>query len=114
MLLTLQASFLLPPVGYALMMTRGILAPSVPPARRQPRALAPFLAVQVLVLGLTLVVPRAGASAGAGKRSQQDHSDKPPDEKALENMLRGMPKPPLPKLFDSNRPRWWKGWAVPA
>jgi tripartite ATP-independent transporter DctM subunit len=55
-LLTLQASFLLPPVGYALMMTRGILGSEVPPATFA-RALAPFLAMQVLVVALTLGFP---------------------------------------------------------
>ena len=37
-LLTLQASFLLPPVGYALMMTRGILGSEVPPHDLRPGA----------------------------------------------------------------------------
>jgi tripartite ATP-independent transporter DctM subunit len=55
-LLTLQASFLLPPVGYALMMTRGILGSEVPPAIFA-RALAPFLAMQALVVALTLGFP---------------------------------------------------------
>jgi hypothetical protein len=57
LLLTLQASFLLPPVGYALMMTRGTLKSSVPTAALV-RALAPFLAVQLCVLALTLSLPR--------------------------------------------------------
>jgi TRAP-type mannitol/chloroaromatic compound transport system permease large subunit len=56
-LLTLQASFLLPPVGYALMMTRGVLGSDVRPATFA-RALAPFLAAQALVLALTLGFPR--------------------------------------------------------
>ena len=56
LLLTLQASFLLPPVGYALMMMRGILGSEVPPATFA-RALAPFLAMQVLVVTLTLGFP---------------------------------------------------------
>jgi tripartite ATP-independent transporter DctM subunit len=56
-LLTLQASFLLPPIGYALMMTRGVLGADVSPSSFA-RALAPFLAAQVVVLGLTLGFPR--------------------------------------------------------
>ena len=56
LLLTLQASFLLPPVGYALMMTRGILGSEVPLAIFA-RALAPFLAMQALVVALTLGFP---------------------------------------------------------
>jgi TRAP-type mannitol/chloroaromatic compound transport system permease large subunit len=55
-LLTLQASFLLPPVGYSLMMTRGILKSAVPMGA-MVRALAPFLAAQACVLGLVLVAP---------------------------------------------------------
>jgi TRAP-type mannitol/chloroaromatic compound transport system permease large subunit len=57
LLLTLQASFLLPPVGYALMMTRGLLGSDVPFAILV-RSLAPFLAVQAVVVGLTLGFPR--------------------------------------------------------
>jgi tripartite ATP-independent transporter DctM subunit len=55
-LLALQASFLLPPVGYALMMTRGSLK-SVVPMGAMVRALGPFLAAQVCVLALVLTVP---------------------------------------------------------
>jgi tripartite ATP-independent transporter DctM subunit len=55
-LLTLQASFLLPPVGYALMMARASLKSSVATGATM-RALAPFLAAQVSVLALTLAVP---------------------------------------------------------
>ena len=54
-LLTLQASFLLPPFGYALMMVRGTLR-----MRRLPRfmrALLPFLLAQWLVLATVLFVP---------------------------------------------------------
>ena len=63
-LLTLQASFLLPPVGYALMMTRGILGTEAP-IGAFARALAPFLAMQALVVGLTLACPAHRPSAGA-------------------------------------------------
>jgi TRAP-type mannitol/chloroaromatic compound transport system permease large subunit len=56
-LLTLQTSFLLPPVGYALMMTRGVLGSAVPPATFA-RALLPYLAAQILVLLLALGYPR--------------------------------------------------------
>ena len=55
-LLTLQTSFLLPPVGYALMMTRALLGSHAPLAVFV-RSLAPFLAVQALVLGVTLSFP---------------------------------------------------------
>ena len=48
-LLTLQASFLLPPFGYALMMVRGVLKEPVA-FRALLKALAPFLAAQWLLL----------------------------------------------------------------
>ena len=56
-LLTLQASFLLPPAGYALLMARtatGITAP----IGAVVRALAPFLAAQLAVVALVLAEPR--------------------------------------------------------
>jgi len=56
-LLTLQASFLLPPFGYALMMVRGLAKPPAP-FRLFVRALVPFLAAQWLLLLLVLVMPR--------------------------------------------------------
>lgn len=76
-LLTLQASFLLPPVGYALMMTRGLLGSSAP-IGTFARSLAPFLAVQALVMVLTLSFPRIV------------HLLEPPDSQA-----RGIVGPPL-------------------
>jgi tripartite ATP-independent transporter DctM subunit len=94
-LLTLQASFLLPPVGYALMMTRGILGSEVPPMTFA-RALAPFLAMQALVVALTLGFPglvhllepantRSRASGGPTLTKEEV-------EKKLQDML----QPPLP------------------
>jgi len=55
-LLTLQASFLLPPFGYALMMVRGV---TKNPAPFGPfvRALLPFVAAQWLLLVVVLLVP---------------------------------------------------------
>jgi len=55
-LLTLQASFLLPPFGYALMMARTALRESLP-IRPIVLALAPFLAAQLLVLVVVLSFP---------------------------------------------------------
>ncbi|MFZ0065044.1 MAG: TRAP transporter large permease subunit [Pseudolabrys sp.] len=55
-LLTLQASFLLPPFGYALMMVRGA-AQNPAPLRLMVRALAPFLAAQWLLLLIVMLVP---------------------------------------------------------
>ena len=56
-LLVLQASFLLPPFGYAVMLARGLWEGRVP-LLATTRAVAPFLLAQLLVLGLTLAVPR--------------------------------------------------------
>jgi TRAP-type mannitol/chloroaromatic compound transport system permease large subunit len=55
-LLTLQASFLLPPFGYALMMLRGTLKEAVRLGALL-RALAPFLVVQWAVLAVVLAAP---------------------------------------------------------
>ncbi|WP_414476160.1 TRAP transporter large permease subunit [Microvirga sp. M2] len=55
-ILTLQASFLLPPLGYAVMMARSAMAD---PVRTWPlmRALVPYLAVHALVVAVTVAVP---------------------------------------------------------
>jgi tripartite ATP-independent transporter DctM subunit len=56
-LLALQSSFLLPPLGYAVMVARSLF-----PARVDLRALAaallPFVAIQLLVLGVSFSFPR--------------------------------------------------------
>src|SRR5471032_1228252 len=56
-LLTLQASFLLPPFGYALMMVRGA-AKNPAPFRLFVRALIPFLLAQWMLLIVVLLVPK--------------------------------------------------------
>jgi tripartite ATP-independent transporter DctM subunit len=56
-ILTLQASFLMPPLGYAVMMARASIAEAVP-TRALARALAPFIAAQLAVLAATAAVPR--------------------------------------------------------
>jgi len=55
-LLVLQASFLLPPFGYAVLMTRGLL-PETLRFGAVLRAVAPFLATQLVVLALVAAVP---------------------------------------------------------
>ena len=55
-LLALQASFLVPPTGYAVMMARSAIGQNAP-LRALTRALAPYLAVQLLVLALVVAVP---------------------------------------------------------
>src|SRR5262245_43653688 len=56
-LLTLQTSFLLPPIGYALMMVRGTLRTTIS-VRELARALAPFLVAQWIVLAAVLLLPQ--------------------------------------------------------
>jgi tripartite ATP-independent transporter DctM subunit len=62
-LLSLQASFLLPPFGYALMMARSAMKEVVPLASVL-RALAPFLVVQALVLIAVFLFPELAHLGG--------------------------------------------------
>ena len=65
-LLSLQASFLLPPFGYALMMARSAMKEPVP-LRAVLRSLLPFLGVQALVLIAVFLFPplvHVGGSTG--------------------------------------------------
>jgi tripartite ATP-independent transporter DctM subunit len=55
-LLILQASFLMPPFGYAVLMVRNSVRQALS-ASRLTRALAPYLAAQLAVLALTLAWP---------------------------------------------------------
>jgi len=55
-LLALQASFLVPPTGYAVMMARRAVGQKVP-VRPLARALAPYLAAQLVVLALVVLLP---------------------------------------------------------
>lgn len=64
-MLVLQASFLIPPFGYAVMMARGGSASSVPTAPLV-RALAPYLAAQFLVLASVVAVPSLTHVIGSG------------------------------------------------
>ncbi len=56
LLLALQASFIMPPFGYALMVARGALPDRVP-APAVWRALAPYLAAQLAVLAAVFLFP---------------------------------------------------------
>ncbi len=94
-LLTLQASFLLPPVGYALMMTRGVLGSRVPPATFA-RALAPFLLAQVLVLALTLGFPRIVHLLDPPNTQSRGSGGPTLTKEELEKRLQEMLPPPFP------------------
>jgi tripartite ATP-independent transporter DctM subunit len=55
-LLALQASYLFPPMGYALLMTRGVLGEKVS-ARATARRVAPYVVAQLIVLVSVLAFP---------------------------------------------------------
>src|SRR4051794_15269499 len=100
-LLTLQASFLLPPFGYALMMVRGVLKEPVA-FRSFVRALAPFLAAQWLLLLLVLLFPQLTHIG----QSQADSSGLPPaplSEEELNKRLNEMIR--LPELEPIEEPK---------
>ena len=80
-LLALQASFLVPPNGYAVMMARGALAEKAP-VRQVTRALAPYLAAQLLVLALVVLLPSLAHLA------QPKGADAPPTEKLDDDAAR--------------------------
>jgi tripartite ATP-independent transporter DctM subunit len=91
-LLTLQASFLLPPFGYALMMARTALRESLP-LRTIARAVAPFLLAQLVVLALVLVFPalvHLRDTAGANTRALSA----PVSEQEVQRRFEEMMKPP--------------------
>jgi len=95
-LLTLQASFLLPPFGYALMMVRGVLKDPAP-FGLFVRALLPFLAAQWLVLMIVLFVPglaRFGDKADQVSRAPAKNLSPEEINKLFNEML---PLPPLPE-----------------
>jgi TRAP-type mannitol/chloroaromatic compound transport system permease large subunit len=73
-LLTLQSSFLLPPFGYAVMMARTRIEGSVALAPLA-RALAPFLAAQIIVLGLAVAYPLLTHLAEPATAAQRPLSD---------------------------------------
>ena len=85
-LLALQASFLVPPFGYAVMMARTATG-EAGPLHRLTRALLPFLCLQLLVLGLTLAFPSlahfAEPDASAAKPPLSDDEI----DRQLENMV---------------------------
>jgi len=64
-LLALQASFLVPPSGYAVMMASSMLAQKTS-IRPLVAALAPYLAAQLLVLALVVLMPRLAHLAQPG------------------------------------------------
>jgi tripartite ATP-independent transporter DctM subunit len=80
-LLALQASFLVPPTGYAVMMARSALAQKAP-IGQLARALAPYLGAQLVVLVLVVLLP------GLAHLAQPKASDAPPVEKVDDETAR--------------------------
>jgi tripartite ATP-independent transporter DctM subunit len=94
-LLTLQASFLLPPFGYALMMVRGATK-NPAPFRAFVRALLPFLVAQWMLLIVVLLVPKLvhfDENADSISRSPASPMSNEEFDKRLQEML--APLPPI-------------------
>ena len=93
-LLALQASFLVPPTGYAVMMARSAMTQKTA-VRPLVRALAPYLAAQLVVLALVVALPNLAHLA------QPNGHDAPPvdtklDEDAVRQKFNDMLKLPPP------------------
>ena len=91
-LLVLQTSFLLPPMGYAWVLTRASM-PDRAEAADTLRALAPFIGAQMAVLALVVAVPaivHVFDPPGSRLRGPAP-GDKPAD---VDAMLRQLPPPP--------------------
>jgi tripartite ATP-independent transporter DctM subunit len=106
-LLVLQASFLIPPFGYAVMMARTMMSRgggfSVP-IGRLARSLAPYLAAQLVVLALVVAFPGvahfASPSGGNASTLTPVRSDED-TKKQFDNIMpnSGQDEPPPPPQF---------------
>jgi tripartite ATP-independent transporter DctM subunit len=94
-LLTLQASFLLPPVGYALIISRGMLTETAP-GLRVARALLPFMAAQLLVLASVLAVPRLVHMLSPDEQTAARAPAALPGRNVVDDILRQIPPLPAP------------------
>ena len=88
-LLTLQASFLVPPFGYAVMMARTTMV-EPPGLRALALALAPFLAAQLLVLTLVVAWPGLTHLAEPAGKGEMPHSDADV-QRRLESIMPAVP-----------------------
>jgi TRAP-type mannitol/chloroaromatic compound transport system permease large subunit len=94
-LLALQASFLVPPSGYAVMMARSSLAQKAA-IRPLAKALAPYLAAQLLVLALVVALPNLAHLAqpkGFDASPVKTNIDDDEARKKFNDMLK-LPPPP--------------------
>jgi TRAP-type mannitol/chloroaromatic compound transport system permease large subunit len=96
LLLTLQASFLLPPVGYALMMVRGTLryAGSL---TALARALFPFLIAQWLVLAAVLLLPQLAHIGEKETKRETPNLSTEEINRRMQDMLTPLPDLDPPK-----------------
>lgn len=96
-LLTLQASFLLPPIGYALLMTRGVLGERVS-TRALWRCLLPYLVAQLVVFGCVFAFP---ALVHFGQSEVAPTFETPPTPVG-ERTTQQLPDIPVPPVGDDD------------
>ena len=101
-LLTLQASFLLPPFGYALMMVRGVLKEPVA-YRALLKALAPFLAAQWCLLLVVLAFPQLTHGGQSASDSTRPPAESMSDAEFNRKLREMIPLPLLPGEEDVNK-----------
>jgi len=92
-LLALQSSFLLPPLGYAVMMAR-TLSPVRVDLHALVKALLPFLAAQLVVLGLTVAFPLLAHLALSAEPSAFLPKRPLTDREVEQRLLQQLPPPP--------------------
>jgi len=91
-LLALQASFLVPPTGYAVMMARSAM-PTKARLRPLAAALAPYLGVQLVVLALVVALPQLAHLAEPARPAEPVQQL---DDDAARKRFNDMLKLPLP------------------
>jgi tripartite ATP-independent transporter DctM subunit len=92
-LLALQASFLVPPTGYAVMMARSAMATKTA-LRPLASALAPYLGVQLVVLAMVVALPQLAHLAEPARPAQPvQQLDDDAARKRFNDMLK-LPPPP--------------------
>lgn len=92
-LLVLQAGFLLPPFGYALVLARGQTVPR-PPLRAVALALAPYLALLALVLAAAMAWP--ASTHWLRDAPEAAAAQAPMDADTVDRLMREMAPPPDP------------------
>jgi hypothetical protein len=91
-LLTLQASFLLPPIGYALLMTHGVLGERVS-TRAVSVRLVPYLVAQAVVFASVFAMPGL-VHIGQGQSTVVPTSALPMSDEEAARRMREMIPPP--------------------